>query len=293
VKTLVAGWFSFEQMGASAGDLLARDLACQWLRSAGCPFDVALAPPFTGGVDWRRADASGYTHVLFVCGPIGNGPPVDAFLEKFHGRRMVGLNLTMLHRLADWNPFDLLLLERDSDRTVRPDIAIAAPSSRVPAVGLIQIDSQPEYGKNDLSGDVHAAFRRMLDAREASVVAIDTRLDCNATGLRTPGEIESLIAKMDVVMTTRLHGMVLALKTGVPPVAVDSVHDGGKVIRQARALGWPCVFVAADATSPKLREAFDWCLTPEARATAINCRDRAIVEVERIRETFVSTLSCR
>jgi hypothetical protein len=28
VTVLVAGWFSFEQMGATAGDLLARDVAC-------------------------------------------------------------------------------------------------------------------------------------------------------------------------------------------------------------------------------------------------------------------------
>ena len=33
MKTLVAGWFSFEQMGASAGDLLARDLVCEWLEA--------------------------------------------------------------------------------------------------------------------------------------------------------------------------------------------------------------------------------------------------------------------
>ena len=31
VRTLVAGWFSFEDMGATAGDLLARDVACSWL----------------------------------------------------------------------------------------------------------------------------------------------------------------------------------------------------------------------------------------------------------------------
>jgi hypothetical protein len=34
-KTLVAGWFSFEDMGASAGDLMARDLACDGLKQAG------------------------------------------------------------------------------------------------------------------------------------------------------------------------------------------------------------------------------------------------------------------
>lgn len=31
----MTGWFSSEQMGASAGDLLARDVACEWLREAG------------------------------------------------------------------------------------------------------------------------------------------------------------------------------------------------------------------------------------------------------------------
>jgi exopolysaccharide biosynthesis predicted pyruvyltransferase EpsI len=65
-----------------------------------------------------------------------------------------------------------------------------------------------------------------------AVIAIDTRLDENRTGLRTAGEVESLIARMDVVLTTRLHGMVLALKNGVPAIAIDSVAGGAKVRRQ-------------------------------------------------------------
>ena len=55
MKALVAGWFSFEQMGASAGDLMARDLVCEWLDEAGRAYDVALAAPFEGGVDWRAS----------------------------------------------------------------------------------------------------------------------------------------------------------------------------------------------------------------------------------------------
>ena len=48
---------------------------------------------------------------------------------------------------------------------------------------------------------------------------IDTRLDVpNNSGLRTPAEIESLIAAMDVMVTTRLHGTVLALRNGVPAI---------------------------------------------------------------------------
>ena len=55
MRVLVAGWFSFEHMGATAGDLMARDVACRWLAEAGCPFDVAAVPPFATPqtVDWR------------------------------------------------------------------------------------------------------------------------------------------------------------------------------------------------------------------------------------------------
>ena len=70
-------------------------------------------------------------------------------------------------------------------------------------------------------------------------VKIDTRLDTNQTGLRTPAEVESVIRKMDVVMTTRLHGLVLAIKNGVPVIAIDPVAGGAKIKRQAESIDWP------------------------------------------------------
>jgi polysaccharide pyruvyl transferase WcaK-like protein len=57
--------------------------------------------------------------------------------------------------------------------------------------------------------------------------------------LRTPREVEALIARMDVVITTRLHRTVPALKNGVPAVAINSVSGGAKIKRQAEALGSP------------------------------------------------------
>ena len=55
-KALIAGWFSFTDGHATAGDLLAMDLTCEWLKKAGYTYDVALDPPFKGGVNWRVAD---------------------------------------------------------------------------------------------------------------------------------------------------------------------------------------------------------------------------------------------
>ena len=286
MKTLVAGWFSFEEMGATAGDLHCRDLACRWLERAGHTYDVALASPFQGGVDWQAVDPQSYTHVLFVCGPFGNGPPVTEFLERFAGRRLVGLSLSMLEALPVWNPFDLLL-ERDSSRTSRPDISFLADTPVVPVVGLVLIDAQPEYGSNDSSSKANETIRRLIDSREMSVVQIDTRLDTNRWGLRTPAEIESLIARMDVVITTRMHGMVHALKHGVPAVVIDSVAGGAKIAHQGRTIGWPVVFTVDTLTDDALRGAFEHCLTPEARAEARACTERARAVVEEIRDRFI------
>lgn len=288
MKTLVAGWFSFEGMGATAGDLMVRDLVCEWLEGAGRPYDVALARPFTGGVDWRAVDSAAYSHVVFACGPFGNGEPVTAFLARFTGARFVGINLTMLQPLEEWNPFDLLI-ERDSSAIARPDLALLGSATHVPVVGVVRMHEQPEYGERDLHFHANDAMNGLIARRELAAVTIDTRLDeVNAAGLRTPGEIESLIAKMDVVVTARLHGMVLALKNGVPAVAIDSVAGGAKISRQAQVLGWPVVLTAGGITDDALERAFDYCLSAEARSLASDVRNRARTFLYTVQKEFLS-----
>jgi hypothetical protein len=288
-KALVAGWFSFERMGASAGDLIARDLVFEWLQCAGFPYDVALAPPFEGGVEWMKVDAQDYSQVIFVCGPFGNGWPATDFLQHFSGCRMIGLNLSMLDPLDAWNPFDRLW-ERDSSVTARPDMVFLSMQPQVPIVGLVLIDTQPEYGERDTHQRANQALRRLAAERGAAAVNIDTRLDTNTTGLSTAAQIESLIARMDVVLTTRLHGTVLAIKNGVPPLVVDSVVGGGKIRRQAETIGWPCVLPVESVTDEALQDAFRYCLTSEARAKAKDCASRARMRIEQVRAEFIEAL---
>ena len=289
LRVLVTGWFSFEGMGASAGDLMARDVVCDWLTRAGIAYDVALARPFEGGVAWQDVDPNAYSHVSFICGPFGEGPPLLEFLERFSGRPMVGIDLTMLQPLEEWNPFEVLY-ERDSSRTARPDLAFLAPEQRVPVVARILIDNQPEYGARDWHAEAHRMIARVLEARDAVVIPVDTRLDENRTGLWTAGQVESAIARADASMTTRLHGMVLSLKNGVPPVVVDPVKGGGKIIRQAEAIGWPTLFTHERATAERLSEALDYCLTEEARIAARECRERARKTLAPMRESLLADL---
>lgn len=289
MRTLVTGWFSFEMYGATAGDLMARDVACAWLRDAGHEFDIALAPPFTGGVDWRTVDPSRYTHLLFVCGPFGDSWDTQQLLGRFAHCRKLGVNLSMLQPLDEWNPFDFLI-DRDSSRGENPDMSLLCDQPKPPVAGLLLVHKQEEYRGRGRHDAANAAIRRLIDAREMAVVEIDTRLDENRTGLRTAGEIEALIARMDVVLTTRLHGMVLAIKNGVPALAVDAIAGCAKVTRQAKALGWPVCLPIEGLTDQDIERAWQFCLTPEARAKAVACAAAAREKLGMLRGDFLNSI---
>ncbi|MGI9121243.1 MAG: polysaccharide pyruvyl transferase family protein [Acidimicrobiales bacterium] len=287
----MAGWFSFPEHGATAGDLLVRDLACEWLGAAGRSYDIANASPFPGGVDWRIADVDAYSDVVFVCGPFPAESQALALLRRFRGARHVGLNLSMLEGTeGDSGPFDVLF-ERDSPATARPDLAFLASPALVPVVGLVLVDPQHEYGTGRYQ-QVDEAFRQLAEQRPMARVIIDTRLDIsNRSGLGSPGEIESAIARMDVVLTTRLHGTVFALKHGVPPVVVDPIPGGAKVQRHAQTVGWPASLTVDALDHQVLLDVYDYCLTPEARDLARGCAKRAVETVFEVRSDFIAVVS--
>ena len=93
---------------------------------------------------------------------------------------------------------------------------------------------------------------------------------------------------MDVVITTRLHGTVFALKNGVPAVVIDPIAGGAKVRQHAETIGWPIVFTADRLKDEDLQKAYDYCLTAEAREKARECCARALKRVEAVREQFVA-----
>ena len=290
MKILVSGWFSFEQMGATAGDLYTRDMVCQWLANAGVPYDIALDSPFSGGLDWKETDPASYSHVIFVCGPFGNGWPVTDFLSRFSGTRLIGINLSMLQSLEEWNPFDLLL-ERDSTRRNNPDLVFLSEKPLVPVVGKILVEPQKEYRGKAKHQQANELIAELLAKQPCAVVPIDTRLDVpDRGGLRSPEEIESLIARMDLVVTTRLHGMVLALKNGVPALVIDAIRGGAKITKQAQTIQWPNVLMIDELSEEKLQEGFEYCLTDEAREKALRCRKSAIDSLNHYENALIDFL---
>jgi hypothetical protein len=263
MKVLVSGWFSFEKMGTTAGDLIVCGLVCSWLRKAGINFEVAAKRQFYNGIDWEKADPSIYSHVIFACGPFGNGWPITEFINHFKNCKFIGLNLSMLQALNQWDPFELLI-ERDSNLRTNADIAFGAELQKVPIVGIIRAHKQKEYGELSRHELANSAIDELIASREMATINIDTAVEDNKYGLKTPREIESLIARTDVVITTRLHGLVLSLKNGIPAVAIDPIAGGAKITRQAIAINWPYHFKVNEIDSSQLMNAFDACLKKEA-----------------------------
>jgi hypothetical protein len=294
-RALAAGLFSFPTHGATAGDLIACEVVCGWLSEAGLAYDVAFAAPFSGGYDWRRVDPRDYSHVVWICGPLGESTEAFSRLRRrfpADGRRWIGINLSMIEPVEVWNPFDVLL-ERDSDRSERADLAFGADRTRLPVIGLVQVESfTPLFPDRDRQEDARAAARRLAYARPAAVVEIDTRLDVeNTSGLRTPAEVDALIGRMDVVVTTRLHGLALALRNGVPAVAVDPIAGGDKITAQARAVEWPCAFAVDEASDDVMDEALSFALSDQGREQARASAERGGRSVEALRQEFVQALA--
>lgn len=285
-KALVAGWFSFEHGHATAGDLLALDVACEWMQQAGYSYDIAYDPPFEGGVNWRSVSPADYSHVIFVCGPFEKGLYEAEFLNRFAASRLIGLNLSMLEHMDNWKPFDLLL-ERNSSEEVRPDMVFLSKEPKVPVVGVCLVEPYP----GALDAVANEAINRLIGSRSMAIVPIDTRLDKNETNLRSPAEVESLIASVDVLLTTRLHGAVMAIKNGVPVVPIDPEAGGAKIVLQMQKIGWPFVFAADTLNDQDLLAAYDYCLTEEARQKAKACFAHATQILDETRKEFISELT--
>ncbi|HET7328437.1 MAG TPA: polysaccharide pyruvyl transferase family protein [Nocardioidaceae bacterium] len=286
-RVLVTGWFSLDEAEVTAGDVLARDTAARWLTQSGIAHDVAVAENFRTDRDISLDDAvpDDYTDVVFVCGPAA-GAPVEKLFARFPNARRLAVDVSVVDGTSALRLDGVLA--RDAPDIVRPDLSLATAAPGTPVVGVVLTHAQPEYGSNHRLQRAHELIGDALLDLDVAPVPLDTRLHPQDPLLcSTPGQLESALGRCDAVVTTRMHGLVLALKLGVPAVAVDPVAGGGKVIRQARVLDWPAAFGVEDADGARVAEALRWCLSAEGRSEATAVTDRLEDAVRDLRTEFV------
>jgi hypothetical protein len=270
MRALLIGFFT------TVGDLEVLQKVEDVLSARDVPYDVApygpdVAAVLPGAVYRNEVDPSDYTHLLVVCGPFHRDfyREMRFDLDRFAHCTRIGVNLTMLRRLDEYDPLDVML-GRDCDRWALPDLSFAVDVGTRPVAGICVVRNQFEYGERADHDRAGERLWELADRAGLATVEIDTdwpRIN-NVAGMGSPAGFESVCERLDVVLTTRLHGMVLAHKRGVPVVALDAVHGGDKVTRQAQAIGWPEVFEVGVTSDEELDAALSRCLAKDARERA-------------------------
>jgi hypothetical protein len=283
MRILLTGWFSFEHGEATAGDVLSLEAVRAAL--ADLPCDVAWSPIFRpGALTIEDARPETYSHVIFVCGPV-HGPQLRHLHQRYASCRRIAVGVSVIdpHDPAAAG-FDVILARDAPGTSPRHDLAALAPYSPVPVAGVVLAPGQGEYGARRRHEEVHARLTSWLGGRDCARVLLDTRLDGRDwRSFATPDQLLSVIGRLDVIVTTRLHGLVTALRCGVPALAVDPVAGGAKVAAQARAWHWPAVLISGEdeLSESALDGWWDWCLSGEGQAAAasLSADDRLIGEL--------------
>ncbi|MFE9246499.1 polysaccharide pyruvyl transferase family protein [Nocardiopsis sp. NPDC006938] len=263
----MAGWFSFLHGEATAGDVGAAEAVGAALRSAGIGHDVAWSPVFRpGGLSLNEAERRDYSALVFVCGPV-SGEQVRDLHRRFPRCRRVAVGVSVVD---PGDPaflgFDTVLPRDGTGARPERDLAPGAPrrGRELPVVGVILAPGQPEYGARAAHDRVHHTLGAWLVSKDCARVSLDTRLDrADWRHCADPRQFDGLVRRTDLVVTTRLHGLALALRNGVPALAVDPVVHGAKVAAQGWAWDWPVLTVADHVRGPdpaSLDRWWEWCL---------------------------------
>jgi Polysaccharide pyruvyl transferase len=280
-RVLIAGWPSFLHGEATAGDVLAMEAARTALSDAGFECDLAWSPVFRpGGRTLEDCAPDDYTHLVFTCGPV-HGWQIERLHDRYRGCHRVAVGVSVIDPADPAVTGFHQVLPRDAPGTAgRLDLAAAVPVPAVPVAAVILAGAQPEYaarGRHSLLTDELGGWLADLDCAR---VVVDTRLaHRDWRNPATAAQVEAIIGRADVVVTTRLHGLVLALKQGVPVLAVDPVAGGAKVAAQAGAWGWPVLLPRSGhplLDQGELDRLWSWCRSAEGRAragSALGARD--------------------
>lgn len=287
-RVLITGWFSFEEVVATIGDQAGAEAMRERLTAAGARCDVALAPYLGAGVDWRTVDPNDYELLVFTTGPLTDDPLIGTLLDRFAGCRRWAVNVSVISE-AMRARFDRVWPRDHGTETVRPDLAFAGDGRLRPVLAVTYTPVQPEYqhGRHE---QVSRTVREWLEARQHSAIELDMDLYAHGRYPRAAQQVESIIARCDVVVSMRLHGSVFALKHGRPVIALDPVATGGKVQRQMDCVGWPCVLLPERVSAATLDDALAFCLSDQARARAAGSRDAATRSVQAVLDEIAGAL---
>jgi hypothetical protein len=294
---LVAWYGSFEGHG-TIGDLLAMQSVVTHLVGIGhnvvhaSAGDVAVVG--ARRVEWRTASPESFDACIFVCGPVLKGhPATQALFARFAGVHKIGVGVSLFppEHENHLNPFDEVLA-REGRAERFQDLAIVAPSGvhprrrkrrPSPTIGLALRGPQGEYGQGLCLWErteqiAHEAAEHVLQHHGGRMVTIENHLQRSG---RPPEGIEAQYADCDLIITSRFHGAMLALRHLVPFIAIDQIRGGAKVLNLVGATRWPYVFEASAVDAARMAAAATDILSGTVDPLLFDVRARTVAEANR------------
>jgi hypothetical protein len=267
---ILVSWYGSIAGHGTVGDLLAVQAVVEGLIQAG--FNVAHLsatsqeglPPSDLTLD--SVDPAAFDVLIFVCGPIiRDHPTLDTLVGKFDSCTRLAVSVSLMARDAEnfSQPFDFVLAREGSEPRFA-DVAILAPTvgqgarrsrGRAIRIGLALRGPQGEYGQC-LDAQVLTLAQDAADelglSAPVEVFEIEHHL---ARGGRSAAEIGACYEDADLIITSRFHGGVLALRHEIPFIAIDQIEGGAKVSSLLGDIGWPYVFRADLISEGEVRNA--------------------------------------
>lgn len=259
-KKILVCWYGSIGGQGTIGDLLSVQSVTAKLSAHGFSFVHASATSDEGvtgpNVPLSFVDPDSVSTLIFTCGPIiKNHPTFEQIFDRFSPAFKVGVGVSLFPRehsnFAD--PFDFSI-SRENQLICFEDVAMLAPSSgarsseRSPKqplrIGVSLRGPQPEYGEQRSLHErtkelVLTAISEASRYRPTEVVSLENHL---VRANKRASEIEVDYSKCDLIITSRFHGGVLAVRNGVPFIAIDQIAGGAKLSRLLSRLGWPHVY---------------------------------------------------
>lgn len=303
-RILITWWGAFNKGGPTIGDLMSLLNVIKAVKQCGFLADVASLEKYScltlKCVDWNTVEPCNYDTLLFVCGPIIKGSkPFRELIQRFIHCEKIAVGVSVLPKWSKdyWNPFDLILAREGCENTYF-DVALAGSVSiKTPIekhnekllIGVCLRGHQREYGVDMCLDDLaKKKIDYLLDKFPHERINLETRLDKTEDDFQT---INSSFSKPDIVITTRLHGALLAISHNVPVLALDQIKDCGKVNCILSWLGWKYVFPVKTAIPDQLVDVVQNLIVGEEKKHIAQIRLKAIGEANKTLEVLKTNLT--
>lgn len=215
-----------------------------------------------------EADEHHYDAMIYVCGPLH--PGLEPLFSRYDARTRLAVGVSIPAGFDARTLVDAAYV-RDAPTEAGFDLALANvgyPHLHLPAewrsreLGTCLVGEQGEYGQDDGHLLAEKLLGRVLDGRGG--VDVSTVLDAQRP-LPTSVEIDLQTAR--TLLTTRLHGSLVAGFHGVRVIAVDQIRGGAKVTAICRKVGIPVVN-AWDTSAGEIEHLVERTPSPDRRTRA-------------------------